>query len=262
MQQLSNNTAMIVLPAKELAVHKTAQRNLVPSKLKQLVAEMNLDAIGVLHAVKVVVDGRSSYYIIDGQHRLTALMQMDLGDWPVEVKVHLDADTPEKASRLFLDLNNRAAVSTFGKYVNEVYAGVRESVGITTVAASRGLKFSQCSSSQSINCVSAAKQSWLLDEGKSFASALDVIHSAWGFSPSSLEGRVVHAMSLVLSRCAGIDKAILSKKLAKFPGGPAQLIGTARALTNTAKMSVVKAIAQVIITTYNSSRRTSAIGPL
>lgn len=260
--QHNTNTAMIVLPAKELAVHKTAQRDLVPSKLKQLVSEMNLDAIGVLHAVKVGANGHSGYYVIDGQHRLTALMQMDLGDWPVEVKVHLDADTPEKASRLFLDLNNRAAVSTFGKYTNEVHAGVRESVGITAVAASRGLKFSQCSSAQSINCVAASKQSWLLDEGKSFACALDVIHAAWGFSPSSLEGRIVHALSLVFSRRDSIDKAALSKKLAKFPGGPAQLIGTARALTNTSKMSVVKAIAQVIITTYNSGRRAGAIEPL
>ena len=57
MKQLSKSK-MIKVRADSLSIHPYAQRDLVVRKLKQLSAELDLDAIGVLHAVEYPIRGK------------------------------------------------------------------------------------------------------------------------------------------------------------------------------------------------------------
>src|SRR5690606_15270957 len=104
-------TKLVKVRADTLAVHPYAQRDLVPSKLKKLMTDLDLDAIGVLHAVEYPIRGQAKLWVIDGQHRLHALLEHGFGEWEVEVKIHVDVDNDARASQLFLKLNDRSPVS-------------------------------------------------------------------------------------------------------------------------------------------------------
>ena len=63
---------IVRVEAQTLRLHPSAQRDIVPSKLKKLIAELDLDAIGVLHAVEYEINGENATWVIDGQHRWRA----------------------------------------------------------------------------------------------------------------------------------------------------------------------------------------------
>lgn len=51
MIQTNSRVTNLVLPAKCLRIHPRAQRAILPSKLKKMVASLDLNAIGVIHVV-------------------------------------------------------------------------------------------------------------------------------------------------------------------------------------------------------------------
>lgn len=253
---------IVRIAAKDLAIHPLAQRDLIPSKLKQLTREMDLDAIGVLHAVQYGINGSTHYWVIDGQHRLKALMDLDLGEWMVEVRVHLGIEDDARASALFLKLNNRVAVCSFDKFKNEVQAGQDVALGTQAVVLSKGLKMTRQGADGSVCAVTAAKTAFSLDNGESLGLALDVILKAWGDSAAALEGRIIEGLSIVLNRNKeNIDVPSLIKKLAKTPG-PSWIQGRAQVIRETMKQSVTRCVANVIIATYNNGRSTNRLDTL
>lgn len=254
---------IVRVEAQTLRIHPTAQRDIIPSRLKKLVEQLDLDAIGVLHAVEYTINGTLALWLIDGQHRWRALMEHGLGEWVVEVKVHLDAQDDRAASLLFLELNDRAAVSTYGKFVNEVAAGMPVAVGVLNAIKAKGLKANNKSADGSVCCIRALESIYRLDEGKSLDLALDAILHAWGSTAAALEGPIVLGVGTVFATYNGkIDEAAMVKKLAKYKGGPSGLIGSARGLKDYRKASVARCLTELVIETYNTGRTNGRLDPL
>ena len=155
MKPLSRSKFMRV-EARSLRVHPLAQRRLVPSKLKKLMADLDLDAIGVLHCVEYEIDGVLAIWIIDGQHRWRALMDHGFGEWLVEVKIHTEVTDNARASELFLKLNDRAVVSPFDRFQNEVGAHMPAAVGATRILQARDLRAGAAPSGQVGNLLAIA----------------------------------------------------------------------------------------------------------
>jgi hypothetical protein len=254
---------VVRVEAQTLRVHPFAQRDIVPSKLKKLMAELDLDAIGVLHAVEYEINGQAAKWIIDGQHRWRALIGHGLGEWLVEVKIHLDVTDDARASALFLKLNDRAAVSPFGKFANEVKAGVPEAVGVIQLVHARNLKATNASGDGQVRCVTALKRVYGLDGGKALALTLETIIGAWGRTESAMDGKIIEGVGLVHSTYNGsIDLPALSKKLAKYPGGASGLLGDAKGLRQFRKASLPRCVAETVIEAYNVGRKTGKLDPL
>lgn len=247
---------LVKLEAQALKIHPHAQRNLLPTKLKQLKQDLDLDAIGVLHAVEYEVDGVAGIWIIDGQHRWRALMDHGFGEWVVEVKIHLDVKDDARASELFLKLNNRAAVSPFDKFDNALKAGYADEVDISRIAKDRQLKLDRGAGDGKICCVTILKTVYGHDKGAALSATLDTLLAAWGRTASAVEGRLVEGVGLLFKTYNGkIDRPALIKKLSKYPGGASGLVGDARGMRQFRHGSVARCLADRTLELYNNGRK-------
>ena len=254
---------IVRVEAQTLRLHPSAQRDIVPSKLKKLIAELDLDAIGVLHAVEYEINGQAAKWIIDGQHRWRALMDHGLGEWPVEVKIHLDVIDDTRASDLFLKLNDRVPVSAFGKFANEVKAGVPAAVGVVQLLKHQRLTVAQAPGDGHVHCVTALMKVYNFDGGQALALTLQTVCSAWGRTESALEGKIIEGVGLVHRTYNGsIDLTALSRKLAKYPGGASGLLGDAKGLMQFRNVPLPRCIAETVIETYNVGRRSGQLDRL
>ena len=263
MKSQDAKTKVIQMEARALRIHPTAQRLLVPRKLKELAKNLDLDAIGVLHAVEYEIEGVRAIWIIDGQHRLRTLMDEGLGEWVVKVEIHLDVKDDARASELFLELNNRASVHPFDKFDNARMAGRADAVGITEIARGFDLRVDRASRDGLLCCVSVLTRVFSFDgDGSALNLTLETLVAAWGRTASAMEGRLVEGLGILYKTFDGtIDRPALVKKLAKYPGGPSALIGDARGKQRSRHATIARCVAEQIIDVYNSGRKNGRLDP-
>jgi hypothetical protein len=247
--------------ADSLQPHPMAQRDLVPSRLKKLSADLDLDAIGVLHVVQYPIKNKLAMWIIDGQHRWRALIDHGFGEWEVEVKLHGDVIDDARASALFLKLNDRSPVSPFDKFQNRLRAKEDEAIAINDIVISHHMQIARQSGPGKLVGVTSLEEAYRLDEGKGLDKALSVISEAWGLR--SVDSKVIKGIALVFAHYDGtIDQPALIKKLSKYPGGATGLVGDARGLMEYRKQPLTRCVADRVIETYNSGRRIEKLDPL
>jgi hypothetical protein len=256
MKTKSSNTKVVRLAANKLAVHPHAQRELIPGHLAKIRANLDLDAIGVFHAVEYEINGVTKIWIVDGQHRWNVLMEEGLGEWVVEVSIHVDVKTDARASELFLRLNYRKPVVAYHRFINEARAQHPTALGVLRLTEERKLRIAAATDNGTLSCVVALARLYEVDEGKTLAATLDTVIAAWGHVAAATEGKLIEGLGKVYTVYNGaIDRPALVKKLAKYPGGPSTLIGDARGLRQYRHVSVTRCIAERIIETYNSGRQ-------
>ena len=257
------HTRTIRIQAQKLRVHPTAQRNLLPGKVKRIAQQLDLDAIGVLAAVEYRINGELCIWIIDGQHRYRALMDQGLGEWEVAVDIHTDVQDDARASALFIKLNSRVVVHPYDRFRNARDAGFPEAVGVSEIAAAHDLTIDRKAGDGHLICVGALTEIYRLDDGATLEACLATIMQAWGSTCNALEGKIVEGMAIVYRRYShAIEWPVLIKKLAKYPGGPSSLLGDARGLRNYKHMSISRCVAERILETYNAGRTTGRLDPL
>lgn len=247
----TGRSKVIRIRANQLRVHPTAQRPASPVRVKYLIANMDAEAIGVIHAVEATINGIQGFWIIDGQHRWHSLIDSGRGNTEVEVKIHLDLDA-EDASRLFLRLNNRLSVPPLERYKNEFYAGEPAATGVEDVLDRFSLS---ALAGGAIKCTEALKSIWNLDQGATLSRALDVVDNAWGKKKDgALEGEMLKGLSRVIFKNnGGVDEESLVRKLSKVT--PAALIGNARSYRDLDKGgSLFRLLAKGIAKEYNRGR--------
>lgn len=249
---------IIYLRLDELKPHPTAQRRLSPSKVKEIVRDLEFDltaawdAIGTLHVV--LLDGQ--YWIVDGQHRWSALVRCGFSDQKVACEVHEDAQDHAAASKLFLRLNNRALVGIFDRWLNEIEAGEPDAIGTKEIVESFGLRIALQRGDGIIACVAALKRIYGLDNGETLRDVLGILAEAYGLTSDAVEGKMIEGLAVVSSRFNGeLDRGALSKKLAKYPGGAPSLLGDAKGLMRMRRYVMSRAVAEVVVDTYNVGRR-------
>jgi len=246
------------LPFRSLAFDPEYQRRMIPARVKHLVKNWNEDHVG-----EVTVSARDGkLYVIDGQHRVRAAMEQGLGDTKVKCDVRRGLERAEEA-RLFLALNDARMVSAFDKYRASLVAGDPVAIGVRDTCDAHGWRVVGGGLRHgSIACVTTIlgiydRDPELLD------ATLHVLTEAWGTRNEAAEKTIVAGMSLVLGRFNGeIDKAALAKKLSKYKGGPGGLLGDARGLAEFKSLTKRRAVAEVIVGTYDKGRRNNKLGPL
>ena len=174
---------------------------------------MNLDAIGVIHAVEYEIDGKLSTWVVDGQHRCRALVEVGFGEWVVDVKIHLDVKDHAGACKLFLGLNKRASVRPYPTFLNEVIAGFPAATGVGKLLEDRGITISDGYGDGKACCVVTLKRVFAEDDGEILGLTVDTALAAWGSAGTSLEGKILEGLSMVYRKYNGmVDQAGLVKK--------------------------------------------------
>lgn len=256
-----SNSEMVKVEAAKLRLHPLAVRRLLPTKLKRLIETLDLDAIGVLHAVRYKIGTETAIWIIDGQHRLAALLEHGFGEWLVEVKIHTDVDNDERACALFLKLNDRSPISPYDKFLNEIQANIPAAVGALEVIKRHSLRVSRNNEDGALACVTAVKKIYILDGGRTLYTVLRVATGAWGHKTEAVEGKVLLGLAVALCGKNGLmDIPSLTMKLAKYPGGAPGLLGDARGIRKYKHNSNLAAcVAERVIDLYNIRKTKGAV---
>ncbi len=253
---------IIYVAAARLRIHPTAQRDgLIRSKLQSMERSLDLDAIGTIHAVEYAIHGETALWVIDGQHRVVALLNAGMGEWEVRVEVHVGVTTDARASDLFLKLNNRSAAAPFEKFRNEVQAKYAAALNIVDIAARYGLTISPSASDGHLTCVVTLQSMYALNGGVALDQALSLITSAWGTTPSALEGKLVEGVARVFAKYgSAVDVPSLRKKLAKVPAGPSGILGRARGMRDTYGRPIGRCVADIVVDLHDRGRRSGTLG--
>lgn len=256
----SPKTRMLRLRVNEMAVHPTAQRELILSHVKYLNEKIDLDSIGVLHVVKYKIRNAEKYWIVDGQHRWKALIEGGCGDLVVDVQHHLDIVDDIGANKLFLQLNETRKPTAFQRFSASLRAAMPRQVGVARICHERGLKIKPATANSCVCCVQAMLKIFDHDDGATLSITLDVIRDAWGNVSASMEGMIVEGLGrVIMQHRAKLDIASLVQKLAKYRGGPAALHGDAKGLLSHRRNSVSRSVTEIILDVYNTGRRSGKL---
>jgi hypothetical protein len=244
--------------ARELQIHPRAQRQLLPARLKRLMANLDLDAIGALHVVRYAINGITKLWIVDGQHRWQTLMDHGLGEWMVTVILHCDVTDDAGASRLFLQLNDRSPVNPFDKFINALNSGDPAARRINYILTQHGIAPSRSKGNKRACCVQTLRALYSMDgSGALVADTLDVAVRTWGASADSMEGVLLAGLGLVLHSYREIDTENLISKLKRHLPTSVIAKGKVRATGTSANK-----IANSIIDIYNESKRSGKLALL
>ena len=198
---------------------------------------LNLDAVGVLSAVDDEINGEGSVWIVDGQHRWKALIDLlGLGEWEVEVHV------------LFRLNALHASLTTLERKQLKIWSGLRKvrqqktcrrrlcrAVDVSRIADANELTiaFPPPAAAATAHSLRGGALRRLQLRWRSFA--LGYAQSSYCRLRATRQKKPAGGPSWsraweysISARNGSIDRAALVKKLAKYPGGPSACWSRAR----------------------------------
>jgi hypothetical protein len=235
-----------------MRVSPLAQRELNQARVDHLVANFNVEEIGT----PTVNRRGGSLFIIDGQHRIQAMRDMNWGDQQIQCWVYEGLSEEEEAEK-FLQLNDTLTVNAFAKFRVGVRAGREDECAIDTIVQKAGLCVSQDKVAGAISAVGTLRRVYTRSDGPTLARTLGVIRDAYG--DSGLEAAVIDGIGLLCQRYNGeLDVPVAVERLGKVHGGVNGLLGDAEKLrlsTGNQKGHCVAAAAVNIINRGRGGRK-------
>jgi hypothetical protein len=253
---------MTKMPAASISTDDRFQRDLIPSRVRRIAAELDLDGIGIITTSRR--NGASgAVVVIDGQHRLAALAHHEMSEWGVECREYSGL-TLEQEAALFRRLNDTRRITAYDDFKAGLVAGDPECKSIVRIAREAGFKVKDTSHDGYICCVSALRYVYRQEGGAEIlARTLEDARAAWGTTAAGVEKDLVRGLALLHQTYGDeIDRPALIKKLAKAAGGPSTIIGSARGLKQTLHASIARCVAMVIVGLYNKGRRSGTLSAL
>lgn len=245
------------LPVQDLIVDPNVQRALDRSRASRIAEELDMHAIGVITVSRRT---NGSYHVVDGQHRVEALRLAGGDNEKVTCRI-FDGLTIEGEAKLFRLLNNTTKLQAIDKFRVRVVEGEPTAVDISQILAAHGWKVNLQSTAGYFSAVAAAERIYLRDRD-AFERTIVTVTRAWGHDAAAVDGRLVEGIGLVYARYGdALGDADLVEKLARYPGGPGHLLGNARGMKDLMRITLVVAVADIVVELYNKGRRTRAVPP-
>ena len=260
------------LPLASLRLDPRINRNVDIARVMRYAKNFDVDAVGVIE-VSVRGNGNGNgrslgngTFILDGQHRVLAMLKMGWEDQLVPCRVHTELSLKGEAA-LFLMLNDYRQMNHTQKFLKrlvskdpiarDIDALVREQgweisnqVGDGKVAATSSLEKVYCSTRFAAGNTNHEE----------LQAVLSTIHTAWGDAKEGLQGDIIQGLGLIFLRDGHlVDRKRLALKLAKSPGGAAGIVGRARGFRAIHTMPIARAVASIIRSEYNQGARTNRL---
>jgi hypothetical protein len=245
------------LAVSSLIVDPEVQRSLDVRRVEKIAADLSHDALGT---ITVSHRANGSYHIIDGQHRVSAvrLAEGDSGEVMCRVFQKL---TVEEEAAMFRLLNATAKPGALDLFRIRVVEREEVAVHINDMLDRNGFRLGLSTDGSVFAAVAAAERIYRQDPN-ALEWTLSTIVRAWGRDGAAADGRIVSGLGMVYIRYGtAVDPASMADKLARFAGGPAGLIGKSRGLRDIISGPVGSAVSEIIVETYNRSRKTRALPP-
>jgi hypothetical protein len=236
------------VPIDQMKVSPLAQRDLNQARVDRLAAAFDLEQLGT-----PTVNFRDSHwYVIDGQHRVNALIQIGYGDQQVQCWAYRGLTDVEEADK-FLKLNDILTVNAFAKFKVSVQAGREEECEIDRIVRSCGLRVSQDKKDGAISAVNTLRRVYIRGGAGSLTRALCIIRDAYG--DPGLEAPVIDGIGLLCQRYNGDlqDERVITV-LSKAFGGVNALLGKADVLRKTTGNPKAHCVAAAAVELVNGGR--------
>ncbi|HTE63672.1 MAG TPA: DUF6551 family protein [Solirubrobacteraceae bacterium] len=239
--------------ADSLIRDERVQRNLVAARVRKIREQLDLDGVGVITICQRATGER---VILDGQHRVQALIDAGHGDRLVECHVHHHLSISEEAA-LFRVLNDTRRTTAYDDFTKGVTAGDEECVAINKIVEKLDLRVTDQTTAGGVRAVATLRSLYRTKDGAdTLEHALSVATQAWGRNADALDGHVLGGIGTVVSRYGDeLDLAVLARKLAKREGGPLALLGDAKGLRRLRGGTLARSVAVIVTDTYNRGRR-------
>lgn len=239
----------------QLFVDPEVQRTIEPRKVQRIADDLNEAALGT---ITLSERDDKKYHIVDGQHRVAALLRLVEPSYKVNCRVFRSLTRSEEAE-LFRLLNTTSRPSAVDSFRIRVIEGDPAAVFIVRVLTDNNWKLATGSSDRMFAAVAAIERVYKFGED-AVVNAITTTTRAWGHQQAAGDGRVVEGLGLVHARYGtAIDVDNLVERLHKYPDGPAKLIGNARTLSDVLGTSVARAMAESIVEIYNKGKTTRAL---
>ena len=240
------------VPLGKMRTSSLSQRDLKPARVKLLVAEMDLDQLGIL---EVNERGDGWFYIIDGQHRAEALRQW-LGDgWEsqtIECRVWKGL-TEKQEARKFDLLNNVLSVSSFDRFRVRVNYGHHPQAEIARIVESIDLKISREAVEGAVSSVTTLEKVFSRAGGEILKRTLCLVRDAYG--DAGLKAPVIAGIGLLCQRYNGVmhdEHAI--ERLSQAHAGVAGLLNRAEVYHRQTGNTKPACVAAAAVDTINAGR--------
>lgn len=232
------------VPISKMRVSPVAQREINPGRVAKLAANFDLEQMG-----NPTVNERDGWFwIIDGQHRIEALKEIEFGAYDVQCWTYVGLTEEEEAEK-FLKLNDTLAVDVFYKFRAGVHAGRETECEINRVVLANGCVVSRDEIPGAIRAVGTLRRVHDRAGSVVLGTVLRVAHGAYG--DSGLGASVIDGIGHLCSRYNGtLDEQTAVERLSKVAGGVNGLLGRAEDLrrrTGNTKGHCVAAAAVEII---------------
>lgn len=236
------------VPLDQIKVNPLAQRDLQPSRVDHLAANMSLEDLGY-----PTVNRRDGHYwVIDGQHRIEALRQFGFTDETIQCQTY-DGLTSEEEAEKFLLLNSYLAVRSIPKFKAAVHAGRPVESDIDRVVRSVGLVVSGDEVPGAIHAVGTLGRVYHRSGPGGLARTLVIIRDAYG--DAGLQGVVIDGIGHVCARYNGdLDPVSAVEKLSKANGGVGGLLNKAEQLRRQTGNQKGLCVAAAAVDTINTGR--------
>lgn len=214
------------IPANLLTVDPDVQRGVTESRVDKIVNRFSEGSLGIL---KVSERPNGQLAVLDGQTRLAAVRRLadDEGtEYPLMCQVYLNLHRKEEA-RLFLESNDRTAVSSLDKFRLSLVAEEPWALDINSLAEKHGYTISLNHGPRGrLTAVRMAERIYRMSGGReALDRALGTIASTWGQTPLAASAESVAGLGLLYQRHPEkVQHVGLAKKLAEA-GSPSRFIG-------------------------------------
>lgn len=263
-QEYEDATHTVWISISDMRFDPRVNRVLRQSRVDEIAANFDADKLGIIHLSKRD-DG--TYVVIEGQHRVRALVQMGWQDQRMEARVYEGLSVAQEAE-LMLALNDKLTLSSLDGFLIAVNAEDPEAVTINNIVNAAGLVVDNQLKDGSVTAVGALQKIYRGEASASagntnpevLAATLDIAIASWGKSKAAVNGSVLNGIGLLLHRYGDlVDRDVLVQKLGAIPGGPSGLLGRAKALREIRGSSVPRNVAATVVEVYNKSRRQGAL---
>lgn len=248
------------ISASQLSRDSEVNREIDETRSKQIADNFDPDNIGII-TVSRRDDG--SYVIIDGQHRVHAIQQIE--GWEnqkVPCKVY-EGLTKVQEADLFLDLNDYRQVSIIDKFLVRITAREPIALSINIIVNQAGFVISRYAKDGAIVAVSAMERVYTGHRLKirghnptALAWTLDAVANAWGRTKAAVIAPVILGIgSFFLRYGSKVDRPHLIERLSRIKGGADGLIRNGRAQVNIHGGSLAHGVADAVVNEYNRGIR-------
>lgn len=239
------------VPLEKMRVSVNAQRDLRQSRVDKLLADFSLELLGF----PVVNEREGFFYIIDGQHRIKALVVW-LGDkWESQnltCQVYSGLTEQEEA-RMHDRLNDQLPQSPFDRFKVRVTAGNPTETSVKKIVERVGLHISRSKNEGSVSAVSALVKVYERANYKVLERTLKIVYGAFG-NPG-LSNQVIDGVARVCERYDGaLDDERAKSVLQDMRGGIGALVSRADLLRKQTGASVPECIAAAAVDRINAQR--------